>query len=145
MLEIKEAAVAIIIKDGLILAISRKDDPTKYGLPGGKRDSNESLAQCLTREVLEETGLQIHAATKVYERVEPPNKPDGLSFYSICYYVNYWIGVPQSLEGTIVKWVKPSFLTSSESGAFHSYNEEAFETFRKLFPNITLNGDSYEF
>jgi 8-oxo-dGTP pyrophosphatase MutT (NUDIX family) len=55
----KEAVVALIIKDGLILAISRRHNRSKFGLIGGKVDSDESREQALIREVKEETGLEI--------------------------------------------------------------------------------------
>lgn len=58
---VKTAVCVLYEKDGLFLSVSRKDDPTDFGLPGGKLDEGETLIQCAIRELSEETGylLQI--------------------------------------------------------------------------------------
>jgi 8-oxo-dGTP diphosphatase len=51
-------AVALFDSSGKILLLRRKDND-KWTMPGGTLDFNESLADCATREVREETGFQI--------------------------------------------------------------------------------------
>lgn len=41
------------------LGVSRKDDHNDWGLPGGKLDPGETIAQCALRECLEETGMKL--------------------------------------------------------------------------------------
>jgi 8-oxo-dGTP diphosphatase len=43
----------------LILAVSRKDDPNAFGLPGGKVEHGETEEQAARRELLEETGVEL--------------------------------------------------------------------------------------
>jgi 8-oxo-dGTP diphosphatase len=52
------AAVALFDSDGNILLLRRRDND-RWTMPGGTLDFGESLTDCATREVLEETGLQI--------------------------------------------------------------------------------------
>lgn len=157
----KRAAAVLIIKDGLILGISRKNDPSKFGLVGGKCDENEHPVQTAQRECMEETGIEIHSGREIFVREEPadfmcarcgirnPLSEDcslgqthdlkkGEDFYTHCFYALAWEGNPKSLEGTEVKWITASELTSSEMGAFPDYNSKTLEVFRKLYPSIEL-------
>ena len=62
-MEKKRTAVAIIIKNGHVLLLKRKDTdkalPSVYCLPGGKQEGNEDSAETMIREVFEETRLDI--------------------------------------------------------------------------------------
>lgn len=53
-------ADGIVLRDGKIVLIRRKNDPFKgsYALPGGFVNYGEKLEDCVVREVLEETGLR---------------------------------------------------------------------------------------
>ncbi|MFV0547008.1 MAG: NUDIX hydrolase [Bacteroides sp.] len=63
------ATVALIINDkGELLVCRRAKEPAKgtLDLPGGFVDMSETAEEGLTREVLEETGLQISRATYLF-------------------------------------------------------------------------------
>lgn len=53
------AAAVAVLQDGKILLIQRTD-AAMWGLPSGKVESGESIAQAAIREVQEETGLIVH-------------------------------------------------------------------------------------
>jgi len=76
----RQASVMIVVKDGLVLAVSRRYDLTKFGLPGGKVEPGESLEDAAIRETFEETGIIVKSCKKVYMREEPPSHPGGTVF-----------------------------------------------------------------
>jgi 8-oxo-dGTP pyrophosphatase MutT (NUDIX family) len=63
------ACVGAVVHDeaGRLLLIRRGHDPHRgrWSLPGGRLEPGESDAQAVVREVLEETGLAVHAGTPV--------------------------------------------------------------------------------
>jgi ADP-ribose pyrophosphatase YjhB (NUDIX family) len=65
-------AVRAVIYDqhGHVLLIQRKDNQ-RWGLPAGSLELNESVSDCLRREVQEETGLIVISATPVAIYSEP--------------------------------------------------------------------------
>lgn len=52
---------AVLISQGRLLLVHRKRDPesSHWGLPGGKVEAFETLPEAVTREIEEETGIQI--------------------------------------------------------------------------------------
>lgn len=70
----KKAVRAIIFQHGKLLVMFRNKHGHKfYTLVGGQVDEGEPLVQTLIREVREETGLTVSAASEVfYEKHKPP-------------------------------------------------------------------------
>jgi 8-oxo-dGTP pyrophosphatase MutT (NUDIX family) len=71
---------AIIIKDGKIL-YSFESKTGFYMSPGGSLEDGEELSECLTRELLEETGYKVKPIKKLLE------------FHEFCYdtlYISYY-------------------------------------------------------
>ena len=50
---------AVVLNDHGEVLVQRRSDNGYWGLPGGLLDVGESIEQCVIREVLEETGLQV--------------------------------------------------------------------------------------
>jgi len=138
--DIKKAVVALIIKDGLILAISRRHDKTKFGLIGGKVDEGETLTQALIRETKEECGIVIHDSVPLFERVELGDGPTGVDYYSRCYYATDWEGTPVNSEEGEVKWLTAAEITSSYA-PFGDYNRKTIDVFKTMFPDVYIKGE----
>lgn len=135
----RNAVVVLVIKDGLILAISRRNDKTKFGLPGGKvEETDPTMMFAARRETLEETSVQVGLLEHIFTRVEPKERPEGEDFYTYCYYALNWKGEPQNSEEGEVKWLTQAELTSPEIGAFYDYNSRTLEVFKTKFPNVKL-------
>jgi mutator protein MutT len=120
-----KAAVMIIRNaDNQILSIPRKNDPGKYGLPGGKCEEDETPQKAAIRETFEETGVQVNSCRLVFVRVE-----DSISgkFETYCFQAIDWGNQPYNKEGTIPTWLTKEQLISKEFGAFPEYNKLSFE------------------
>lgn len=132
-----EAGVMIIIKDDLVLGVSRRNDKTKFGLPGGKVEMGETPKQAAIRETFEETGVHVDKCVYLYERVEPCRKPGDIPFRSYCFYATEWHGDPSSSEEGYVKWCTKEDLLGI-TGAFPQYNEKALEVLSNMLPDIIV-------
>ena len=108
------ACCLILTDDGHALAVSRKNDPSAFGLPGGKVDPGETPEQAAARELQEETGL---VATKL-SHVFTHQEDDGFTTYTFACEVEGEINTPES---GVIRWVKPSVLFN---GPFGTYNKQ---------------------
>lgn len=124
-----QAAIMLVIKDGLILGVSRRNDPTKFGLPGGKCNPLEAPFDAAIRECLEETSITVSHAIFLYERSEE-------GFHADCFYATKWTGEPVKSEEGEVKWITRKEIID---GAFGEYNKQMLEAFKKRYPYIWLN------
>ena len=137
----RQASVMIVVKDGLVLAVSRRYDTTKFGLPGGKVEPGESLEDAAKRETFEETGIVVKSCKKIYMREEPPSHPGGEPFFAHAFLALDWEDSPlrQSDEG-LVKWISWDELISP-NGAFPKYNYDTLNALRICCPNIYIQGE----
>lgn len=141
----KQAGVMLIIKDGLILGITRRTDKTKYGLPGGKfnpesPDLDRDTKDTAIRETHEETGLEVFDCIQVFHRVELGDGPDGIDFHSYCYYATNWEGEPRDSEEGQVEWLTAEEITSTKA-AFGDYNKKTLDVFKLMFPSVYIKGE----
>lgn len=99
--------------DDLAVLITRRKPASVLGgyweLPGGKVEPDESLAQCLVRELIEEIGVEVEplAALDAIEHQYEHAHVRLLPF--ICRRVR---GLPKALQVDVVRWVLPEALSS---------------------------------
>ena len=66
---------AVVYREGKVLLIERGQEPLKgwWTLPGGLVETGERLECAVRREVMEETGLEIHPldVAAIFERIMP--------------------------------------------------------------------------
>jgi 8-oxo-dGTP pyrophosphatase MutT (NUDIX family) len=116
----RQAAVALIEKDGLFLSVSRKNDPSIRGFAGGSVEEYETIAQAIVRELYEETGI----IAREYEFFFKDY--DGHDFETTCFIVTKYDGNGFSREVGVVEWVKRELL---EEGPFAWFNKKVFEKY----------------
>lgn len=123
------AVCLVLIKNNLILSVSRINDPTKIGLPGGKIEPGEDFAEAACRELHEETGIKVSpwSLRQIHSGI------DAKDYMVITYYVEQAAHLGQEAtqqpnEG-VPKWVTWDELCNSHFG---DYNKQVRESVRKM-------------
>lgn len=125
----KLAVCAVIPCGHLYMAVSRKDNPNDFGLPGGKVDDFESLHTALVREVREETGYVVHVRQDLpsYARMDG----DYLVYTYLCTLADFEWKQPAKEETGVVRLVTKQQLT--EGCSFAEYNTGMFEWLSRIY------------
>lgn len=106
-----DVAAGLLFKEGKVLITQRYRGAHLGGLwefPGGKREPNETFEQCLSRELLEELGIEVQvldlveSLTHVY-----PEKTVNLNFFRCRLQKNE----PRALGCPAFAWVTPAELS----------------------------------
>lgn len=120
-------AVVLFAQDaeGRLLAISRRDDETQFGLPGGKVDVEDgpcdpehlfkTLVDALVREVVEETGVSLDR-TRVHLVYQCP---DPTGYWNFCFATSESVAPSTQPGEGVVAWVSWDVL---ERGPFGEFN-----------------------
>ena len=125
----KTAVCVLYEKDGKFLSVSRKDDPTDIGLPGGKLDFGETLIECARRELREETGYLLEISP-----LNPFMMFDDNGMFTITFLAkplegiekDIVISVDNEVETGVVSFVDKEILCK---GSFGSYNSAMLNHF----------------
>jgi 8-oxo-dGTP diphosphatase len=107
-------AAALIDGDGRVLIQQRPPGKNMSGLwefPGGKVDLGETPEAALVRELSEELGIDVETACLAPAAFasEALGEKHLLLLLYIC---RKWSGIPQPLEASALKWVRPNALYS---------------------------------
>lgn len=125
-------AVCVLIPNefGNVLCVSRKDDITDWGLPGGKVEDGELLVHAAIRETAEETGHRVSINTTVSPFVGRCGE------YIVTTYladiVDYFYYPVSQVETGKVEFRSPSELLT---GSFSRYNEFCLSHFSVRIDN----------
>lgn len=114
----KAVTTLIVSKDGLVLAVSRKDDHTMWSMPGGKVDPGETPVEAASRELKEETGLDAHELSPIHSAFDGE--------YVCTTFACDAEGAIDTEESGLIRWVTPQVLCDPESSPFYEYNRELF-------------------
>ncbi len=89
----------ILIKDDQILLQRRQNtgyEDGKYSIPAGHLEENESITECLLREVKEEIGLELNA--KDVELVHTMHRRENDIRVDLFFITNHYTGEPFNAE-----------------------------------------------
>jgi 8-oxo-dGTP diphosphatase len=118
----KQVAVGILIKDGLVLACQRKKSvryPLKWEFPGGKLEEHELPQHALVRELREELAIDVtigqllHVQEWVYSDSINEAHKDG-AFKVFYFLVPSFTGTPINRTFEQIRWVVPAELRSMD-------------------------------
>jgi A/G-specific adenine glycosylase len=105
-----DIAAGVIWRDGRILIAQRPPNGLLGGLwefPGGKREGDETLEDCLVREVREELAIEV-AVQRLFATVQHAYTHFRITLYA--YHCQYVAGEPQAIGCTAWSWVLPQEL-----------------------------------
>jgi mutator protein MutT len=103
-------AAGLIRHEGKLLITRRPEGSHLAGMwefPGGKQEGNESLAECLKREIKEELGLDVRAEKPLITVQHEYNTKIITLHLFPCSQVK---GTPRALDGQEIRWVVPEDL-----------------------------------
>jgi ADP-ribose pyrophosphatase YjhB (NUDIX family) len=117
--------VAFIVRDGALL-LERRADFGTWGIPGGALEEDETVDEAISREVHEETGLEVVAAD-LFGVFSDPSRiisyPDGNVFrlLTVAFVVQVAIGEPRiSDESLELRFVPLGEIRRFEIGPAHA-------------------------
>jgi ADP-ribose pyrophosphatase YjhB (NUDIX family) len=112
------AVSAAIIRDGKVLVVRRARNPALgiYTLPGGGVETGETLVQAVTREVREETSMDIEPVALAGHREAIVRDAQGRverHFVILCFAARWLSGEPVlNEELDDARWLAPAALSS---------------------------------
>ena len=128
--KVVHVAVGVIVRQQQVLLALRSNKQHqggKWEFPGGKVEPDETVAQALTRELLEEVAINV-TETSSFMQLEYayPEKTVLLDIY----LVTDFTGEPHGLEGQPLQWVNIADLSSIE---FPDANQPIVERLQQHF------------
>lgn len=114
-----------------ILGISRRNDFTQWGIPGGKVDPGESNLDAAMREIMEECSLRLDPVFLQPLYTGPCYGKDGRDFWVTCYlYELPVLEVPVPEEGLKIQPMELLTLCNEVHSPFAPYNRNVISAWR---------------
>ena len=135
--QMPKAVCSLIFNDqGMVLACSRKDDFTNFGLPGGKVDEEDlNLEIAAARELKEETGLIVLEGQGIPVYTAMCYGKDDKHYLTTTYLWKSVIGTPKQIEGEgKVAWVSTDVICQTNGSSFSKYNKDLFDMMNIYIP-----------
>lgn len=130
----KIASNLLLVQNGLALAVTRRDDRTKWGLPGGKVDPGETSQTAAIREMREETGLIVYQS-EVTPILSARSVGD-VNFWTTTYlYIGghtFTLGEFGTEPGLNVDWMPLEDLANPKISPFAEYNGWLLQQYRQF-------------
>jgi ADP-ribose pyrophosphatase YjhB (NUDIX family) len=123
-MEKKVDAVQVVLINGKgeVLAVSRKDNHSDFGLPGGKVESQDnSLIMAAIRETKEETGIHIYNLELIYAAHSRGRM--GYTYLAEC--ESETINYNKEMEPHVVKWTNYQEVID---GKFGEWNKQVYKS-----------------
>lgn len=106
------AACALVDADGRVLIAQRPEGKQLAGMwefPGGKVEAGETPEETVVRELAEELGIETKVAC-LAPLTFASHSYDDFNLLMPLYVCRRFWGIPQALEHTALKWVRPNKL-----------------------------------
>ena len=106
------AACALVDADGRVLIAQRPEGKQLAGMwefPGGKVEAGETPEETVVRELAEELGIETKVAC-LAPLTFASHSYDDFNLLMPLYVCRRFWGIPQPLEHTALKWVRPNKL-----------------------------------
>ncbi len=139
-----KTTLAYIVKNNHVLFLERskreKDiHKGKFVVPGGKFLADETPEECMIREVLEETGLQVESFTLMGE-IDFPEFSNGEDIYCYIYRIDQFSGKLRENEEGFLHWISTDRIDQlpqwEGDRIFLPWVLEGKRSFQAIFPYI---------
>ncbi|MEO0340968.1 MAG: NUDIX domain-containing protein, partial [Bacteroidota bacterium] len=127
-------AARIIIENGQgqVLFIKKRGSG-QLGIPAGGMEENETIEQCIKREVREETGLTIHSLEVLGISSNPTQETvtysngDCIQYFTVEFYTKDWSGTIKVEDGEEI--LSAAFLPKEMYTALPKIEQSIFKSF----------------
>ncbi|MFD1739616.1 NUDIX domain-containing protein [Bacillus salitolerans] len=129
---------------GEILFIDRRGE-NRWGMPAGSMELDESIYDCLVREVKEETGIDVQAATLLAIYTSPKKSitnyfGDEYQMFELVFHVNKWSGeiITETEETTNAKFYPIDALPAGSDEFWDDHHQEVVKDLQSFTGSVIV-------